>query len=489
MRWIFTTSAALTIFALGTIILFLVKESVSFFPEYQESLESYRHSGLEYVDLLEERYRDFIEIDHQLIEIRARWINHANKTREDSSATIALDEHPINHVFLRYRASGQRSRDYIDRILAKALSTRDALTREKGPTDFAAIRQSFIASLDEYIAIQNELEHATRSLFAEAETAKINLPGLDRQFAFAADANDSFHRELALHIEDLRAWDPAEPLRKNQAVGAFIFGNQWTTSNQQQDWYGLLPLLTGSLLITLTAISIATPLGVGAAVYVNQLASAREQALLKPTIEFISALPAVAIGFFGVMVFGDFVREISRSEWLQWVGFFQVQERLNAFTAGCLLALMAVPTIFTLTEDALYAVRNEIKEASYSIGATKLQTAFRVILPSALPGIISAILLAFGRVVGETMIVLLCAGNRVKIPEFSEGLAAIFDPVHTMTGMIAQEMGEVVYGDIHYQALFMVGLILFTISLIINYGAETLANRHYSMQERYRKRG
>jgi phosphate transport system permease protein len=163
---------------------------------------------------------------------------------------------------------------------------------------------------------------------------------------------------------------------------------------------------------------------------------------------------------------------------MSWVPFFPIPERLNVFTAGCLLALMAVPTIFTLAEDALRNVPRGFKEASYALGANRLQTIMRVLVPASLSGIVSAILLGLGRVIGETMVVLLCAGNRIAIPDFTQGLGAFFQPVHTMTGIIAQEMGEVVRGSIHYRALFLVGLVLFGLTLIINYGAQKLVRRY-----------
>ena len=153
-------------------------------------------------------------------------------------------------------------------------------------------------------------------------------------------------------------------------------------------------------------------------------------------------------------------------------------ERLNVLTAGVLLALIAVPTIFTLAEDALQNVPRSFKEASFALGATRLQTIFRIIFPAALSGIISAVLLGFGRVIGETMVVLLCAGNRIAIPDFTTGLAAFTQPVHTMTGIIAQEMGEVVHGGIHYRALFVVGMVLFFIALLINYLAQKIVQKY-----------
>ena len=151
---------------------------------------------------------------------------------------------------------------------------------------------------------------------------------------------------------------------------------------------------------------------------------------------------------------------------------------VGAGTAGCLLALIAVPTIFTLAEDALQNVPKAFKEASFALGATRLQTIVRIIVPASLSGIISAVLLGLGRVIGETMVVLLCAGNRIAIPDFSAGLAVITQPVHTMTGIIAQEMGEVVQGSIHYRALFVVGLVLFFLSLTINFLAQKIVRKY-----------
>jgi phosphate transport system permease protein len=139
---------------------------------------------------------------------------------------------------------------------------------------------------------------------------------------------------------------------------------------------------------------------------------------------------------------------------------------------------MSVPTIFSLAEDAINNVPRSFKEASFALGATRLQTILRIIVPASLSGIVSAILLGLGRVVGETMVVLLCAGNRIQVPDFSQGLGAIFQPVHTMTGIIAQELGEVENGSIHYRALFMVGIILFLFSLLVNYLAQKIVNKY-----------
>ena len=289
---------------------------------------------------------------------------------------------------------------------------------------------------------------------------------------------EAYLKQLPAVVEKLRTWDPNKPVPAYRAITSFLFGTQWITASFWQDWYGIIPLFVGSLMVSVVALVIAVPLGVCGAIYVSEVASPIEKSLIKPYIEFISAIPSVVLGFFGIAVLGETIRAISRASFMKWVPFFPISERLNVFTAGCLLALMAVPTIFTLAEDALRNVPRGFKEASYALGANRLQTIGRVLVPAALSGIVSAVLLGLGRVIGETMVVLLCAGNRIAIPDFTQGLGAFFQPVHTMTGIIAQEMGEVVRGSIHYRALFMVGLVLFVITLAINYGAQKLVTRY-----------
>ena len=259
----------------------------------------------------------------------------------------------------------------------------------------------------------------------------------------------------------------------------YVAGDRWVTNSDWMDWYGVVPLFVGSLCIAAVALALAVPLGVGAAIYINQFATRWEQRLIKPYIEFIAAIPSVVLGFFGIAVLGDVIRNVSGWMMFAWLPGFPIAERLNITTAGVLLALMAVPTIFTLSEDALNSVPRDSTDASYALGATRLQTLWRVTLPASLSGVISAVLLGFGRVVGETMVVLLVAGNRIAIPDFNElGLAAFFQPVHTMTGIIAQETGEVSPGTLHYHGLFMVGITLFAISLLVNFFAQLLVRRY-----------
>ena len=289
---------------------------------------------------------------------------------------------------------------------------------------------------------------------------------------------ERFQRAIGLVAPRMAAWKWDEPVPFLKAVSAFLFGRDWLTASFWQDWYGMLPLVTGSLLVAFIAMAVAVPLSIAAAIYISEVATPLERAFIKPYIEFISAVPSVVLGFFGIAVLGTALRSLSQVEFLSWLPGFPMSERLNAMTAGLLLAFTSIPTIFSLAEDALTHVPRHFKEASFALGATRFQTLVRVLVPASLSGIISAVLLGFGRVVGETMVVLLCAGNRIAIPDFTEGIGSLYQPVHTMTGIIAQEMGEVAQGSIHYRALFMVGIVLFSLSLLINYIAQRVVRKY-----------
>jgi phosphate transport system permease protein len=310
-----------------------------------------------------------------------------------------------------------------------------------------------------------------------AEKAATALPakaGTPQAAEFLAEMRTQLPLHLARMHEaaaGLAAWNFKKPVTYLDVIIAFFFGDAWITNSSWQDFFGFVPLLAGSVLIALIAVLIATPVSVVAAIYTNQFASAREQEFIKPVIEFIQAIPSVVLGFIGISLLGDAIKGVSEWGWLQWVPGFPIQERLNMFNAACLLALMAVPTMYSLAEDALNNVPRAYIDASDALGATKLQTVFCVIVPAARSGIAAAVLLGLGRVIGETMVVLLVAGNRIAIPDFSVGPSVIFQPAHTLTGIIAQELGEVSRGSAHWQALFMVGIVLFVISLLVNWCA------------------
>lgn len=358
----------------------------------------------------------------------------------------------------------------------KAQLLKDAEASKVEAVDFAGRITPILERREELAAALKAYATALESAFKELPERSTE-PEATALIAQVRQALPNHLAEIRQAADKLQTWKWDEPISFFRAVRSFFFGADWITNSSWQDFYGVVPLLVGSLLISFVALAIATPISVAAAVYTNQFASEREKEIIKPIIEFIQAIPSVVLGFIGIAVVGDLIKDVSQWGVLSWIPGFPIQERLNIFNAGCLLAFMAVPTMFSLAEDALNNVPRSYAEASDALGATKLQTVFRVIVPAAISGILAAILLGLGRVIGETMVVLLVAGNRIAVPDFSEGLGVIFQPAHTLTGIIAQELGEVSRGSSHWQALFMVGILLFIISLAVNWCARSIARR------------
>lgn len=218
--------------------------------------------------------------------------------------------------------------------------------------------------------------------------------------------------------------------------------------------FGLLPLLSGSLIVTVTSILIALPLGVGTAIYIGEIASRNVKEVLKPLVEVLAGIPSVVLGFIGILVLSPFMRR-----------FFDLPTGLTALTGSILLALISIPTIVSIAEDALYAVPNSYREASYALGASHWQTIWGVVMPAARSGVLTAVMLGIGRSLGETMAVMMVTGNAATV---LSGLGSVIQPVRTMTATIASEMGEVATGSMHYHVLFFIGILLFLISLAIN---------------------
>ena len=352
----------------------------------------------------------------------------------------------------------------------------DAQTSLAAKTDIDGPMQALMLRKPACIAAHADLRQACAGIL-DGLPAALSQPEAERLLRVARKAIPAFMANLEQAPQRIGQWRHDTPVPLTAAIGSFLTGKDWVTGGEWQDFYGILPLLVGSLMISLVALCLAIPAGVGAAIYVNQFASRLEQAVIKPVIEFIQAIPSVVLGFIGILVFGSVLRDISQFDSLAWVPGFPIEERLNIFTAGCLLALMSIPTIFTLAEDALNNVPAAYAEASDALGASRIQTSFRVIIPAAFSGILAAVLLGLGRVIGETMVVLLVAGNRIKIPDFSSGIGAFLQPSHTLTGIIAQELGEVPLGSVHYRALFVVGILLFAIVLGINATAHKFVSR------------
>ena len=371
-------------------------------------------------------------------------------------------------------------------LLAAAASAKDPAEREKltaeahaslaDKPDVEGPIQILLERRPDCVKTHTALQAASAGIVSQLP-ANLSQPEAARLLKVARNTWPLFIADLEKTPAAINAWQHDVPVPLTTAIFSFLTGKDWVTGGEWQDFYGILPLAIGSLMISIVALLIAIPSGIGAAVYVNQFASSREQALIKPVIEFIQAIPSVVLGFIGILVFGTVLRDLSMLDSLQWIPGFPIEERLNIFTAGCLLALMSIPTIFSLAEDAINNVPSAYAEASEALGASRVQTTFRVVIPAAFSGILAAVLLGLGRVIGETMVVLLVAGNRIKIPDFTSGLGSFFQPAHTLTGIIAQELGEVPLGSVHYRALFVVGILLFAVVLAINATAHRFVNK------------
>jgi phosphate transport system permease protein len=212
-----------------------------------------------------------------------------------------------------------------------------------------------------------------------------------------------------------------------------------------------IPLILGTLKATLVGLLFACPIGVAAALFTSEFAPRRLREIIKPTIELLAGIPSVVLGFFALLVLAT---------WLQ--DAFGFTYRLNAWNAGIALGIALLPVVFTISEDGLASVPRHYREASLAIGASRFQTAWRVVLPAALPAVFASFVLAFGRAIGETMILLMAGGN-AAITSLNFG-----DPLRTLSATIAAELGEVVFGDPHYSALFFMGTLLFVITFVSN---------------------
>lgn len=237
-----------------------------------------------------------------------------------------------------------------------------------------------------------------------------------------------------------------------------------------EDLYGLLPLVGGSIIVTLGATFIAVPFGIATAIFMAEIAPRWLREFLKPFIEILGGLPSVVLGFMGMLALAPLIRETLR-----------IPTGLSAITGSVLLAGMALPTLVSVAEDALDAVPKSYRDAALALGATKWQTIWRVTVPAARSGVLTAIMLGIGRAIGETMTVMMVTGNAARIPE---GLGALFLPVRTMTATIAAEMGEVANGSTHYHVLFTIGIVLFLISFLVNLTASAVVFRQKRRSER-----
>ena len=234
----------------------------------------------------------------------------------------------------------------------------------------------------------------------------------------------------------------------------------WNANAYRENTYGIRTLVTGTLMVTIGSLVMAAPLGVASASYMSELAHNKTREILKPFIEILAGIPSVVIGFFGLVVLNPIIARL-----------FNLSNGLNAVNGSILLAIMSVPTIITLSEDAIYSVPLEYKEASLALGANEWQTLWRVTLPAAKSGITASIMLGMGRAIGETMTVLMATGNVRAMPK------SFLDPIMTLTATVAIELGEVPFNTIHYYGLFVIGLVLFLMTFLVNMTSDIILNK------------
>jgi phosphate transport system permease protein len=242
---------------------------------------------------------------------------------------------------------------------------------------------------------------------------------------------------------------------KDFSIGQFLTSTEWYPTSMSNVRFGTLALLVGTLSVTGVAMLIAVPFGLGAAIFVSEFCSGKTREVLKIVIELLAAIPSIVWGFIGLTVMNPLIQKI-----------FHVQVGLNVLNAGILLALMGIPVIVSVGEDALKAVPDSYREGALALGATRWQITWRVLLPAAKNGLLAAVLLGVGRAVGETMAVLMATGHAVQIPH------SVFDSCRTLTATIAAELGEASEGSPHYRVLFLIGILLFTITFIVNLVAD-----------------
>ena len=250
------------------------------------------------------------------------------------------------------------------------------------------------------------------------------------------------------------------PLFSEYSFFDFLFGSLWYPT-EEPGLFGIFPLLVASLAVTVLSSLLAVPMGVLTAVYLTEIAHPNVRRVIKPFVELLAALPSVVLGFLGMVVLAPFLQD-----------FMDADTGLNLLNASLVLALMSVPTICSVSEDALFGVPRELREASLALGATRWQTTIRVVIPAALSGIGTAVMLGMSRAIGETMVVLMVAGGAGIIP------TSLLSPVRPMPASIAAEMAEAAFRSEHYHALFAIGIVLFFLTLVFNLAAGYIAEKH-----------
>lgn len=335
------------------------------------------------------------------------------------------------------------------------------VAREAVPVMFGQMSSALIQPV---IPVADLDEHSPAEIQRYLDLSPAQYQAMDRETILALmEVRAQGQEEIPWHVRD----DPDAKanttewrylLRPHQWSGYDAPAYIWQPVGNIHK-YNIMPLVTGSLKTTGIGLLFAVPLALGAAIYVSQLARPRVREIVKPTIELLSGIPSVVVGFFALVVLATVLQNI-----------FGYQTRLNAFVAGVALSFAAIPIIFSIAEDALTSVPQNFTQAALALGASRWQTAWQIVLPAALPGVFAAVVLGFGRAIGETMIVLM-------VTSASEMSWSLFSGARSITATIAAEMGEVVRGGHHYRMLFLLGALLFTITFFSNLAGELIIHR------------
>lgn len=332
------------------------------------------------------------------------------------------------------------------------------IARESMPILFGRMDSSHKTTV---IPVADMAKHSDAELQAYLELTEAEFKAMDQET-----------RKLMMEVKAEAAKEA--PKDKDAGVNTaswryMLMPHQWTGYDKpsyiwqpvsQIHKYNIMPLLLGSLKTTLVAMLFAVPLALGAALYVSQLASNRAREWIKPAIELLSGIPSVVMGFFALLVMASVMQ-----------GVFGYQSRLNAMVAGVALGFAVIPVVFTIAEDALTSVPRSFTQAALALGASRWRAAWEIVLPAALPGVLAAMILGFGRAIGETMIVLMASGN-ASLMSWSPT-----DSARTITATIAAELAETVFGSHHYRILFAIGLLLFAVSFVSNIAGELIVHR------------
>ena len=257
------------------------------------------------------------------------------------------------------------------------------------------------------------------------------------------------------------------PVFEHISVKEFVFGSFWYPTDDEPA-FGIFPLIIGSFTVATFSAILAIPLGIMTAIYIAEIADKRVAEIVKPIVELMASMPSVVIGFFGMVVVAPFLQQ-----------FFDISVGLNLFNASLMLAFMAIPTICSISEDAIFSAPSALKEGSYALGATHLETIIKITIPASLSGISTGVILGLSRAIGETMVVLMVAGGAAIVPE------SLFDPVRPMPSTIAAEMAEAPYRSDHYYALFAIAMTLFIFTFLFNLAADYISYKYKQTEESY----